>query len=528
MGHSIDRRTFLGGALVAGMGTALVACSPSNSSSSSTSSSSGTSSQSSAEENYTADETLSADLVVIGAGMSGMSACLEAAQAGKDVVLLEKESVLSGTLSGTEGIFGLNSQQQTDQGLQMPTKWELLETELEYTNWRTNSLLWEDLMNNAGQDVDWLSENGATFQGVDDYLGQSEYSTFHWWEGGTGAVSGQALGEAVQASGVDVHLSTPAVGLVTDNGAVTGVWAKTDDDKMLRIDAPAVIIASGGLANDLDLLAEKTGWNLDGAMSLFPINNVGDGLQMAVKAGAKETPVSMMDVFSITGQAPTDPIVVGTTLQPCNLFINGNGERFMPEDLYINKFFALVTNAWEAQGGAFCIVDSAIIDKMENVGCYCGVAAVKAGDKLEGMRDQLEQACTTGNAYKGDTIEELAQSMGVDADTLASTVERYNTLCAQGNDEDFGKQAQYLMSLETGPFYAVKPIYCVFATMGGIDVDRSMRVLDEDGNPIEGLYSSGTASCGLYKETYCYQVSGGMNAYCCYSGREAARQAIGA
>jgi fumarate reductase flavoprotein subunit len=414
---------------------------------------------------------------------------------------------------------------QIESNLQMPTEWELIETELEYTNWRTNSLLWRNLIDAAGEDVDWLSENGATFQSIDNYLGQSAYDTFHWWEGDNGAISGQALGESVINAGVDVRLSTPAVALIKDDNAVTGVYAK-NDDTVLEVDAKAVLLSCGGLANNLELLAEKTEFNLDGAMSLFPINNVGDGLVMATNIGARETPVSLMNVFSATNQAPTDSMVVGTTLQPPAVFVNNQGERFMPEDLYIKKFFALVTNAWESQSGAYCIVNSSLIDKLETEGCYCGVAAVKAGDKLEGMRDQLDQAAETTDSgvYKGETVEELAEAMGIDATTLVDTINRYNEMCQAGKDEDYGKDAQYLLSFDEGPYYAVHPILCIFATMGGIDVDRQMRVLDTDGNPISGLYSSGSASCMLYKETYCYQVSGGMNAYCCYSGREAARQ----
>lgn len=282
------------------------------------------------------------------------------------------------------------------------------------------------------------------------------------------------------------------------------------------------------MANNLPLLAEKTGVNLDDAMFLYPLENVGDGLEMVTAAGARETPISFMNVNSVKGYVPTDAISVGSGLQPVGLFVNGNGERFMPEDLYIKKFFALVTNAWESQNDVFCLVDAKTIDLVENQGIICGVAATKAGDKLPDFRAQLEEASAagTGAAFKGETIEELAEAMGIDAETLKNTVEVYNAACEAGVDEEFGKDPKYLVSFEEGPFYAVRPILCIFATMGGIDIDRGMHVLNMQGEPIKGLFSSGSASCALYKETYCYQVSGGMNAYCCYSGREAARQAL--
>lgn len=524
---NIGRRAFIGGSMAAGL--ALIAgCAAPQTASNPSSKEEESTAKPDSPQTYTPDEVFDCDLVVVGAGISGLSASLEAAERGLNVVLLEKEAVLSGTMAGTEGIFGINSKLQIEGNIPMPTRWELIETELEYANWRTNSLLWEDLLDSAGEDVDWLADHGATFDAIDNYLNQSSHDTFHWWEGGNGAVAGQAVGASVQAAGVDVRLSTPAVGLVVSDKTVSGVYAKDAEDRVLQFNAEAVILACGGLANNLNLLAEKTGHDLEGAMSVFPIHDEGDGLIMATDAGARETPISSMNVFSVRGYAPTDAIAAGSTLQPTELFVNANGERFMPEDLYIKKFFALVTNAWESQGTVYCLFDQAFVDRMEQEGCICGVAAVKAGDKLESFGAQLDEASAKADSgvFKGSSIEELADAMGVDKTTLKSTLDGYNQACSAGVDEQFGKDPQYLAALNQGPFYAVNPVLAVFATMGGIDIDRQMRVLDTNGQPIPGLYSSGSASCALYKETYCYQVSGGMNAYCCYSGREAVRQAF--
>lgn len=524
---NIGRRAFIGGSMAAGL--ALIAgCAAPQTASNPSSEEEEPATKPDSSQTYAPDETFDCDLVVVGAGISGLSASLEAVEQGLNVVLLEKEAVLSGTMAGTEGIFGINSKLQIEENLPMPTRWELIETELDYANWRTNSLLWEDVLAAAGEDVDWLADHGATFDAVDNYLNQSSHDTFHWWEGGNGGIAGQAVGASVQAAGVDVRFSTPAVGLVVNDGKVTGVYAKDEEGKVLQFNADAVILACGGLANNLNLLAEKTGRDLEGAMPLFPIHNEGDGLVMATDAGARETPISSMNVFGVRGYAPTDAIAVGSTLQPTELFVNADGERFMPEDLYIKKFFALVTNAWESQGTVYCLFDQAFVDRMEQEGCTCGVAAVKAGDKLEGFGAQLDEASaiTDSGVFKGNSIEELADAMGVDKTTLQNTLDSYNQACSSGIDEQFGKDPQYLTPLNQGPFYAVNPILVVFATMGGIDIDRQMRVLDTNGQPIPGLYSSGSASCALYKETYCYQVSGGMNAYCCYSGREAVRQAF--
>lgn len=481
-----------------------------------------------AEEAVTGED-VTCDLVVVGAGIGGLSCAIEAADLGLDVVLLEKEANLGGTLPGTEGIFGLASGLQTERGLEMPEPWQLVQKELEYANYRTDPLLWDDVFAAAGEDVDWLGGMGVTFENVDRYLGQSDYDTFHWWEGETGAGAGAALGEVAQEKAC-VMMETPAIDLIVENGKVCGVVAQAADGSTISVHANAVVLAAGGMANDLELLSEKTGMDLSESMSLFPIHCTGDALRMAQAAGAQETPVSVMNVFGVRGHGPNDAIVVAGTLQPTSLIVNEEAERFMAEDLYIKKFFALVTNAWKAQGRVFNVFSAAQVQSWENEGCICGVAAVKAGDRLEGLVAQLEEDAADGTkgVWSGETLAELAEAMGVDPDALAATVDRYNQRCAEGHDADFGKDEQYLEPLENGPFYAVNPVYSVFATMGGILVDRQMRVLDDAGKPIEGLLSAGSASCGLYKETYCYQVSGGMNAYCCYSGRTAARTAAAA
>ena len=527
---SINRRSFLTGTAAAGLGVAALGLAGCSSSESDSGSAAGSAAEESSGEgstttSYSPTETVECDLVVVGSGNSGMSACLEAVDQGLSVVLLEKESVLGGTLPGTEGLLGVGSQLQTDEGTELPKIHELVDEELDYTNYRTDPLLWNDVISNSGENIDWLTDHGVTFDGFDDYLGQSAYDTFHWWTGGTGTEAAETLGTAVTDAGVNVMLSTPAVDLKIEDGAVVGVYAENENGDIIEVDASAVLLATGGMANDLDLLQEKTGLDMSTASSLYPINEVGDGLNMAVSAGAEETAVSYMSVWSVSGYASTDPITVGGCTQPVSLYINQNGERFLCETLCKDKFYALLDNAFRTQDAAYSVIDQNLVDIMENEGCYIGIASVSAGDKLEGFTDQLQEAAGTegSGVYMGETVEELAEAMGIDSDTLVATVDRYNELCAAGEDEDFGKDAEYLLALETGPYYAITPTTCVFQTMGGIKINRDMQVLNEAGEVISGLYSSGTASCGLYKETYCYQVSGGMNCYCLYTGRHAAQ-----
>lgn len=478
---------------------------------------------------FQADEVMTADAAVIGAGISGMSAAIEMALGGLKVILVEKEARVGGTLLGTEGIYGGGSKFQMEQTGAPPMKYEVVNSELEFTGYRSDSLLWGDLFDAAGDDVDWLMETvGVTFERCDDYINQSKYPTFCWWTGENGGAASASFAAKLEEVGVTVLTGYAAQSLIVENKKIAGINIQEfEGEKKISIQAPAVLLATGGLANDVEYYGEKTGKDVSLYGSLFPIHETGDGMRMATAIGARETPIAQQNIFGVKGYYDQAPICIGATIQP-SLYVNENGERFMAEDLCHNKFFALTTNAWESQRKVFTVMDSSYVEMLETKGCLMGVARTKKGDPLSGLKDQLEEAVQAEDAvtFVGSTLEELAENMGVDAKTFVEQVERYNAFCEKGLDEDFGKLPEFLAPVQKAPFYAVRPSVWLFATMGGIDVNRNMEVLDTTGMPIEGLYSSGLGSCNLYKETYNYAVSGGSNAYCCYSGRRAAKSIL--
>lgn len=537
----ISRRSFLKGTAAGAIGFTsmgvLSACSQNTTSSApsteqpvqETASSETTGAPTKQNADFKADEVLEADAAVIGAGISGMSAAVEMALKGLKVVLVEKESAIGGTLIGTEGMYGGGSKFQREQTGEPPLKHQVVTSELEFTAYRSDPLLWGDLFDAAGDDVDWLMETvGVTFERCDDYINQSKYPTFCWWSGENGAATIAAFTAKLEELGVTILTKYAAQSLIVENGRIAGVnLQEFNGEKKVSLNTPAVVLATGGLANDIAYYGEKTGKNVALYDALFPIHETGDGMRMAVEIGAKETAISQQSVFGVKGFTAQDPISIGGTIQP-SLFVNENGERFMAEDLCYNKFYALTTNAWESQNKVFTIMDSDYVKMLETEGCLMGVAQTKKGDLLTGLTEQLEEAVVAEEpvVFSGTTLEDLAENMGVDVTTFVAHVERYNTLCKTGEDVDFGKKAEFMVPVQKAPFYAIRPSVLLFATMGGIDVNRNMEVLDTTGNPIEGLYGAGLASCNLYKETYNYAVSGGSNAYCCYSGRQAARTII--
>lgn len=469
-----------------------------------------------------------ADVVVVGSGNAGLCAAVEAAQRGLSVILLEGAEALGGTLMATEVIFGSGSSLQAELGIEPPLKYQVVREEMEYTNYRSDSLLWGDMVDASGANIDWLQEQGVPFSMVDRYLGVSAFETAHWWENSTGMMMALAMEAKLGELGVTVRTGTRVTELVQDaSGAVVGVVGQDVSGAEVGFDAKAVVLATGGIGNDLPYLQEKSGVDLEHASSAFPmIANVGDGLKMALTAGAKETPINLLLTLGVDGFDIRNDITCAGCLQP-TLFVNGDGERFMAEDLYLKKLYSLVANAYGSQkSGAYTILDQDYLDLLETRGCYAGILDTMPGDPLPDVRAELEQAVGAEGyrvVFKGETIEDLAADMGADPALLAATVERYNELCATGTDADFGKDAEYLTPVKTGPFYAVHPDLLILTSIGGVHTNRKMQVCDANEQPVPGLYFAGVGGCELYQETYNYQISGGMNAYCTYSGRRAAQ-----
>ena len=209
--------------------------------------------------------------------------------------------------------------------------------------------------------------------------------------------------------------------------------------------------------------------------------------------------------------------------------INQDGKRFMAEDLFAKKFCALYINALRSQPMSYTFFDQETIEDFEKNGLKDDFVDRFKGDPCPDLRAQLEEACANGEtiAYRGDTLEELAQNMGCDPAVLKETAERYNHFKEIGRDEDFGCDPEYIRGIGSGPYYVVHNDVIVITTIGGIDINAANQVVTADRRPIPGLYSCGVESCTLYRETYNYQLSGGMNAYNFYSGRNAVKRALG-
>ena len=275
----LDRRCFVRGTGVAlaGMATVGVSTALAEGSQASTGAQDGS---------QQAEQAIDCDIVIIGAGGSGLAAAVEAAEEGASVIVLERMSYSGGGELGVEGVFAVGSSMQQAEGIEISAG-EMVRAELAASQQRAHGPAYVDMIHASGSDIDWLLEHGVTFQGVDADTGSIKL--FHRFDGDSGGVGYvPPMEAAAKAAGASFMYECLADELVKDaTGAVAGVLATDADGNRIQVNAAkGVIIATGGFAENFDLVAEN-GFNVENCNYVGMVGHDGIGHQMAVTAGAK-------------------------------------------------------------------------------------------------------------------------------------------------------------------------------------------------------------------------------------------------
>lgn len=504
-------------------------------------------------------EEVTVDVVVVGAGAAGTAAALAAVDSGANVMLLEKTAspMGAGTMAG--GMFAADSQQQKDKKATVSKKW-LYEQYMATSDGYMNSLLVRKIIDESGKTVDWLNQNGAQMTLVDAGTGFAfEHidmpATLHGYqEGGTVAIT--KLIKSFESKAGKVRFSTPMTELLTDsNGVVTGVMAKKEDGSMLKVNAKAVVIATGGFGGNKDMMEKYFGKkNTPGQIA----TTTGDGIQAAWKAGADEYGTTATQYFAqiftpeeIAKMAPINKDWYSVTKfsEYPNLRVNTLGERFSDETKV--TLFAVhgAEIHMQPKETEFLILDSAMLDTIKQK----GIAAIEPHfSKWKGNRQfymefnepvdsdviiaeenkptdytpLLDSMIGTGVVHKADSLEELAKQMDVDQPTFLASVQQYNKAIAEGNDPLFFSNTKRLVSVKKGPYYAVKFVGRNLGTLGGIRINQNIEAINSDGKAIPGLYAAGADAGGMYGKAY-VDFEGGTLGFAYTSGRLAGINAAG-
>lgn len=468
----------------------------------------------------TPDEEKDYDIVVVGGGAAGVPAACYAAELGAKVALLQKESVC--VSQGGSGSAIVKSK-STEAGLE---KWIHLTNNL--CDWRCDKKLLRAYIENSEEAVMWcldrsgLNEaNGYTNGEIkasireSDLTGvwQDRYDIFDFGEEvvhiinpnigpkpkdvGTYVRTILANELAKMPDNLHAYMSTPGVQLVKDGEKVVGVIGKTAEGKYIKFNAKKVILATGDYQNN-DAMVDR--WCPDVAeFDKKQYHKTGDGHIMAIAAGAKMENLGhtkMMHDFD-SGKMFEEPF----------LYVNMEGKRFTNEDLPFVYMGNLLKYQKPFNGGANINANHPNGSK----GWYCEIFDsdypnyANAPAKLEALESCIpEGEAPAGvidylrDTYRADTIEELAGKLGIDAAELQATIDRYNELCAQGKDTDFGKNAKYMNPIKTAPFWGIRKHIRVSAICAGVNINENAQALNANGEPIEGLYAVGNLGGPFY------------------------------
>lgn len=475
--------------------------------------------------------TYTCDVCICGAGNSGLSAAVEAAQQGLGVVVLEKHGGTGGGGIGTEGVFAVNSKMQQEAGITIEPA-EVISTEMEYSHNRANGLKWLDLIEASGDNISWLKECGVNFTGVvDDYHG-GKFETFHWFgENRAHDDFSPAMTATAKDLGVQFLMNCPATDLIQDSdGTVTGVYGRKLNGDYVQVNAKAVVLSTGGFANNDEYLQEG-GFSDTSNVKRFLYGYDGDGVRMAIEAGGASNIPRMSGLMQLTvsgapgGEYGTfgrgDGLVVAGH-NACSLWINEDGERFCAESAGIENWMADMIPSLVHQK-LYSIYDSKTFKD-----AYDGMIAPRID--WEATQAELEERITEnpyGDFFSADTLEELAKkacdALELDYDTVIDSINTYNEMCDAGHDAYFGKPGEYMQKLDNPPFYFCYMPQSCMVTFGGIRTNRKMEVVDKNGKPVPGLYSAGVDSADLWPNIYTINVPGGTNANNINSGRFASK-----
>jgi fumarate reductase flavoprotein subunit len=470
------------------------------------------------------------DVVVAGSGATGMAAALTLAQGGAKVAVFEKQRSLGGTSNFFQGTFAVESAMQRERYVDY-TRDQAFKNTMDYSHWMANPRLVRAIINESGATISWLQDSGVSFIEATINMPDSPL-TYHTIKGRGEAVV-KALVDQARARGAQVFPGTPVLALLKEGGKITGVVVDNDGEEV-EVAAKAVVIATGGYANNKDWVKKYTGYDL--GVNLFPVGNTGktgDGLRMAWEAGAAEEGVETIEMFRV---APVGAeFAMGCNLEQAaaqpDLWVTARGERFCDET--IGFYDTPVGNAqarYKADGCTFSILDDTIIERLMQHGLDKGVGIeYPPGYRLTSLRAEIEAALQHGSqeVFAAGALEELARLIGMEPAVLAATVEEYNRYCAQGHDELFAKDRRFLRPLSGPRFYAVRARAVFLGTMGGIKVTSRLEVVDKKDNVIPGLYTGGFDAGGMYGDSYPIKSSSGLaSAFALNSGRIAGKSAL--
>ncbi len=456
-----------------------------------------------------AAQELTVDVVVAGSGVAGEAAALQALEEGAEVLLLEKCSIIGGTTNASGGAIMATmsplNEEAGDESVEIADWWyERGEEKVNY-----DQLLF--VTQQSGENVKWLMDMG--WEAVLGTGGDSVKEWSHRPDDGTGnrlANGGYTVVQTMNSKFTELGgvtmTDTPVTELIiNEDGEVTGVIAESKDTVYTITARGGVVLATGGFDNSEEMLHEYAPYGEGTRPAGANAGDTGDAITLALSAGAQIVGpgYTMPSWNSIDGVSNYGADVASLRSAGRAIELNGNMERFVDETVTAEKEKAAMA---AEEGHVFYV----LID----------------GNQDPEMLEALDAAVEGGVVFKGESLADIAEQLGTNAENLEATVAHWNEMAENGVDEDFGNPN--IQPLQEGTYYMCRIFEGNTGTYGGPQINLDSEVLRPDGTSIPGLYAAGECANGefYYRDYICGGSSLSMGlAFGRTAGRNAAARA---
>lgn len=498
-------------------------------------------------------ETVDVDVVVVGAGNGGCISAVSALDLGAKVAWVEQNA---GVITFAGEIAALNSKVAMEKFGVSYTEEErnkIVNDICRYASYENDQRLVKLWAENSGRTMDWFVDKMGA-KGVNMFLETDMYETSTYTtvpvthtvykgefiEMGPNFMGSQLANpvweEYADEMGVQKFFQHTAKQLIQDSsGKVTGIIVqRSSDEKYIQINAAkGVILATGGYSGNPGMMSALRYRDKDSIVNnLGGHGHNGDGIKLALWAGAAMDRNhaggiafnrAAVDLDHHIGEPYSSGLsdIWWAGSQPW-LKVNTRGERFMNEDgpydfqinggiTQPNKYWFQIfdSNYWEDVNAFHTTICGRVVAAKgaRNSEVLPGVFPCKNKNEFEGAF--LNPGLESGKLKKADSLEDLANQLGIPADEFVKTIERYNELASKGYDSDFGKTSRNLRPVIKAPFYGIALGNWLLCTFNGIRINTNMQAINDNGDAVDGLYVVGNDSGGFFANSY-PQYYGGL------------------
>lgn len=486
------------------------------------------------------------DVIVVGASNAGAFAAAAAAEKGAKVLVIDK--MHSSVNLFRHWLGGVGSKAQTKAGINID-KAKLIEFLSAFAQDNVNQRLIKTWVNNSGEMLDWLEKEVLKPHNVHLYVEpDAKYETLinkafptelHVSADDTSSdfTWGEYLLEKNRKLGVEFVYSTKLEHLLVDEKKkVVGISVKDETtSEVYQVRArQGVILCTGGYGANEALVQKWAPTLFKKCVCTVSSRDDGSGIVAALEIGATKDDEAASIIFD-RGAVPVGTNMSTTYIKKWDykscvlgsyplLKVNLRGERFFNESAPYQ--FAMNSLLHQPGNLEVMIWDENTLNNLDafhTLGCarlgWPGILG------LEQQKENINSLIEDGIVKKAASISELAEKLQLPKEQLQKTIARYNQLCIEKKDVDFGKEASRLIAIEQGPFYGVTIGGMLLATLDGLRVNDKMQVLDRNSMPISNLYAAGNCSGGFFWGSYPDRVPGLTGSHAMTFGRLAGKYA---